>query len=142
MMRFRGGGVGHKSTREATNQFLVDCDPMDIRFGQQPESEDLEHGNSVTDSDSTNSKEEEDLGLELISVDNSESENDTEDLENREEEDYGYIIHDSDSDLEPGIDLDSDDDLEYTNQQGLDSLGAEDGIDISDPVEDLGFAEL
>lgn len=139
MMRFRGGGVGHKSTREVTNQFLVDRDPMDIRFGQQLESEDLEHGNSMADSD-FNSEEEEDLALESITEDNSDS--DSEDLETREEEDYGYIVYDSDSDLEPGIDLDANDDLEYTNLQGLDSLGAEDGVDVADPVEDLGFAEL
>ena len=52
-----------------------------------------------------------------------------------EKEDYGYDV-DHDSDLE------SDDDLEYTNLQGLDSLGAENGIDVSDIIEDLGFAEL
>jgi hypothetical protein len=51
------------------------------------------------------------------------------------EEDYGYDV-DHDSDLE------SDDDLEYTNLQGLDSLGVENGIDVSDIIEDLGFAEL
>jgi hypothetical protein len=52
-----------------------------------------------------------------------------------EKEDYGYDV-DHDSDLE------SDDDFEYTNLQGLDSLGAENGIDVSDIIEDLGFAEL
>lgn len=29
MMRYRGGGVGHKSTRHATNTFLEDRDPFD-----------------------------------------------------------------------------------------------------------------
>jgi len=28
-MRFRGGGVGHKSTREATAYLAEDCDPLD-----------------------------------------------------------------------------------------------------------------
>jgi len=29
-MRFRGGGVGHKSTREATNLFKMDRDRLDV----------------------------------------------------------------------------------------------------------------
>lgn len=29
MMRFRGGGVGHKSTRQATDFFMKDRDPID-----------------------------------------------------------------------------------------------------------------
>jgi len=32
MMRFRGGGVGHTSTRNATNHFLADCHPTDSAF--------------------------------------------------------------------------------------------------------------
>jgi len=31
MMRFRGGGVGHKSTREATDSFKKDRDQLDIK---------------------------------------------------------------------------------------------------------------
>ena len=31
MMRFRGGGVGHKSTREATDSFKKDRDHLDIK---------------------------------------------------------------------------------------------------------------
>jgi len=30
MMRFRGGGVGHKSTREATDFFKKDRDHLDV----------------------------------------------------------------------------------------------------------------
>ena len=46
MMRFRGGGVGHKSTREATAVFLEDCDPLDeiTRNDSEEEFEDLESG--------------------------------------------------------------------------------------------------
>jgi hypothetical protein len=29
MMHFHGGGVGHKSTRQATDWFLSDCDKLD-----------------------------------------------------------------------------------------------------------------
>jgi hypothetical protein len=34
MMRYRGGGVGHKSTRNATNVFLRDRDPLDYPADQ------------------------------------------------------------------------------------------------------------
>jgi hypothetical protein len=48
------------------------------------------------------------------------------------------------SEVEQGVDLDGNDldDLEYSNLQELDLLGAEGGIDVTDLVEDLGFAEL
>jgi hypothetical protein len=40
MMRYRGGGVGHTSTREATNRFLEDRHPTDIaRVDDEPETE-------------------------------------------------------------------------------------------------------
>ena len=29
-MRYRGGGVGHSSTRDATNRFLLDRHPLDL----------------------------------------------------------------------------------------------------------------
>lgn len=32
-MRFRGGGVGHKATREASDRFNEDRDPLDINVG-------------------------------------------------------------------------------------------------------------
>jgi hypothetical protein len=36
-MRFRGGGVGHKSTREATNHFRMDRDKRDVQGKNGPE---------------------------------------------------------------------------------------------------------
>jgi hypothetical protein len=35
-MHFRGGGVGHKSTCEATNQFLCDRDLLDLNNSDDP----------------------------------------------------------------------------------------------------------
>lgn len=112
MMWFCGGGVGHKSTREVTDQFLGDRDPMDIRLKQQEQSDE---------------EEEEDEPI-MEDVDGEEN-----------EEDYGYIDQHSDSDADTEWE---DDDGQFTDLQGLDSLGAEDGVDITDLVEDLGFAEL
>jgi hypothetical protein len=60
MMRFRGGGVGHKSTREATDFFKNDRDPLDER-ATGAESRDM---NSETDDELEDNCEEEDDGLE------------------------------------------------------------------------------
>ena len=110
LMRFCGGGVGHKSMREVTDQFLVDHDPMDICLGQQEHSD----------------EEEEEDDVEPMEEDADGEEN---------EEDYGYS--DADTDLEW-----EDVDERFTNLLGLDLLGAEDGVDITDLAEDLGFTEL
>ena len=39
-MRFRGGGVGHKSTRKATDCFLSDRDRRDLQASMENEAED------------------------------------------------------------------------------------------------------
>jgi hypothetical protein len=73
MMRFRGGGVGHKSTREATDFFRSDRDRLDketVTAAQIDEDDD-------------------DAGYC----------SGTENLED-EEEDYGYIQDDTDSQSE------------------------------------------
>lgn len=73
-MRFRGGGVGHKSTREVTDQFLTDLNPMDIH----PEQQDLE-SDSEDSSDSImeeNSNDSEETGGEDYGYHNSGSESD------------------------------------------------------------------
>jgi hypothetical protein len=67
MMRFRGGGVGHKSTREATNSFRGDRDRLDKAQSNIPESgggsgEQLEEDMEVGDGRGTDEDEEEDFG--------------------------------------------------------------------------------
>jgi hypothetical protein len=53
-----------------------------------------------------------------------------EDVDGEEnEEDYGYVDQHSDSDADTEWE---DDDGWFTDSQGLDSLGAEDGVDITD----------
>ena len=66
MMRFRGGGVGHKSTREATDSFKKDRDQLDIKSNM----EDVEDDGVMPE----------------ILV----PEPDDENFEEDEEEDYGY----------------------------------------------------
>jgi len=61
-MRFRGGGVGHKSTREATDSFKKDRDQLDIKSNTEDEAM-----------------------LEILEPEPGEDE-----IEEDEEEDYGY----------------------------------------------------
>src|SRR5258705_10159533 len=64
-MRFRGGSVGHKSTREASNFFRNDWDQLDVPGAEtQPdEQEDAEmEGDSEEPIDEVDEDEEEDFG--------------------------------------------------------------------------------
>ena len=112
-MRFRGGGVGHKSTREATDQFLQDRDHLDVltMAKEQANNEDLE------------------LTLPDMEEDDSEL----------EEDDYAHTGW-SDSGSDSGWEDDNGEELDEVGE--LDFLGAEDGADVPDPFDDLGFAEL
>jgi hypothetical protein len=99
LMRFHGGGVGHKSTRSATDQFLTDRDTLDEEYtaGQQEKAENLQESKvgcpvdedcepnepdgdpESTDNDSYGSDEEFDYGYaQRVSDDESEEENDGE----------------------------------------------------------------
>ena len=50
-MRYRGGGVGHSSTREATNKFLHDHDRLDIPH--EGAEEDVELKDEISGLDGT-----------------------------------------------------------------------------------------
>jgi hypothetical protein len=71
MMHFRGGGVGHKGVRTATNQFLSDWDHLDSvhniivpdTVGLREESSDDETGTDSSDSKSGMSESESDSEL-------------------------------------------------------------------------------
>ena len=126
MMRFRGGGVGHKSTREATNCFLPDRDALDKGkahkmepVGEQPIivfSEDDEELDEVIEPEGSDSEQE----MQIL-----------------EEFDYGYAEIDSDEDWEDLKPEGMDDELD-----GEPDLGAEDGEDAVDDKDDLGFADF
>jgi hypothetical protein len=122
MMRFQGGGVGHKSTREATNLFKMDRDRLDI--------------SATLDSDDC------DMAIEFDD-DSDEPENneivneDTVDQE--EEDDYGYMKEDSDSDDTEIAEVDYDDEEGDTDED----LGPEDDGGAVDPfMDELGYADL
>ncbi len=73
MMRFRGGGVGHKSTREATDFFKNDTDRLD----------------TITVDDDKEMEEPEARQVEL-------------EIDEDEEDDYGYTRPESDEDEAEG----------------------------------------
>jgi hypothetical protein len=121
MMRFRGGGIGHKSTRDATDFFKNDRDPSDLNV-LTPVS-DSELGNEIEDS-------------ELVEEIGNDEMNDLEACsEDSEAEDYGYNLgenSESESDLdELGEELEEED------------LGPEgDGGRIDEDMVALGYSEL
>jgi hypothetical protein len=119
MMRFRGGGVGHKSTRAATDLFKNDRDALDLKpstpvpsesegEGMEEEVEEIEYG---------------DDGM------------------NDEEEDYGYILGDDfGSESEQGDENELREELEDLDEE---DFGPEDdGGAIDDDMVALGYSEL
>lgn len=123
-MQFRGGGVGHNSTREATNRFLNDRDRLDtsipgIRANEGPDSSDEDNDSEDRDDEVEGGGEERGvLGDGFGGL-------------NEDDEDYGYddpVDDDNDSDPEPDF--------------ADDALGPEDGEGEGDEMYLLGFAAL
>jgi hypothetical protein len=117
LMRFRGGGVGHMSTREATDSFKKDRDRLDERSAADVED----------DQD------------ELMAEEREPEPEDEDEVDEDEENDYGYAQSDSEDEsvegmLEPGEgDVDSAD--EY--------FGPEDDGGVVDlDLDVLGYADL
>jgi hypothetical protein len=144
VMRYRGGGVGHKSTRDATNKFLTDRDRLDVptanndtdsdeNIGEEGEEvtvgiidgEDEENVCAVTEVDEETGKEIEPDPNE----DNDESEDDEDGDQAKFEEEFDYGMYGSDNEDEEEAD-EADDDV----------LGPEDGEEEDD--DDLGYADL
>lgn len=113
-MRFRGGGVGHKSTREATDFFKKDRDQLDMKSNTESNTEDVE-----------------DEAMPEILV----PEPDDEKFKEDEEEDYGYAAA-TDSEVDDSI-MGDEDNLED------EYFGPEDDGGAVDPdMEALGYADL
>jgi hypothetical protein len=117
MMRFRGGGVGHKTTRQATNFFKKDRHTSDVQNSMEPTSDIVEELEEMNDSEESEKME-------------GSSESDVED-------DYGYQLGEDQSDSEE--EKSSEDDLEFEDGD----LGPEDdGRAVDSDMEELGYAEL
>jgi hypothetical protein len=127
IMRFRGGGVGHKSTRTATDQFLGDRDRAErIRRGEDSRTADQDDEPArECEAESQQPRHEIEPRIE-----------DGVDLEDEPECDYGYSKQVVDGDEDEDGWQDEDEDLGFLLD---DELGAEDG---EGDDEDLGFGEF
>jgi hypothetical protein len=119
IMRFRGGGLGHKSTREATDFFKKDRDRLDV-----PKSED------VADVDSDDEAVEGEAGLGVAEDEDSGNDEDAED-------DYGYRKCES-SESEAEVDETA---LADPEDGDSDDFGPEDDGGLN-PDGELGYGEL
>ena len=119
-MRYRGGGVGHSSTREATNRFLLDRDRLDVAVadGKERIEDDLEV--DVADADHVSGGDLDEGGGAAVDG-----------FGGNEEDDYGYEKR-----------MDDEENSEEEPDLADDALGPEDGEGESDETYLHGFATL
>ena len=141
LMRYRGGGVGHRSIRDVVKPFLDDRDALDSLMGRQGKS-DVEMNVGEIEGKDSPAESDEDIEMEF----------EGEDLDEMEHDESGERPEDADSDMEEEMnefgysgvaEEDDGDDKEDgdLDNGGDEALGPEDGED--DDVTDLhGFAEL
>ncbi|KAF6741116.1 hypothetical protein DFP72DRAFT_834947 [Ephemerocybe angulata] len=128
-MRYRGGGVGHKSTRRATDFFLNDRDKLDLARRADPdvESQDPEEAKELSEFATVFQKN--NPKVNLSNADGSSLIQPTDDEEEDEmEEDDDWEVTGSDSEA-----------AEEEGYEGDDLLGAEDGETVEDEYEVIGF---
>ena len=115
-MCFQGGGVGHKSTREATDFFKKDRDRLDMA---QTQPNVPEHDGDLEQEDSDMVSEEE-----LHH-----------DVNENEEDDFGYVNEESDKSEPEG---------ELAAEDEDDEFGPEDDGGVIDPdmMSELGYSNL
>jgi hypothetical protein len=117
VMRFQGGGVGHTSTRDATNHFLADRHPTDSSFQRDTHLANEEPRDEL-DKPEVESNQDPSLLSSDESADGDES----------AEEDYGYGPYDDDDD---------DDEEEEEGRHDEEELDVEE-----DDIEKLGYAQF
>jgi hypothetical protein len=138
MMRYRGGGVGHKSTRDATNKFLTDRDTLDIPTTADKDCDTDSDGEEAKITDGASSRENVCAGDEEMEPDPNEDINESEDASDEDrdeaefEEEFDYGLPGGD-----GLGSDHEDDEEGDDE---DALGPEDGDEEEE--DDLGYADL
>ena len=144
-MQYQGGSVGHSSTREATNKFLYDCDPLDVPNSDESVKGDIEEDEIEDEHRHQGSSCEEDECRPQDAGD-MDGEDDVADL--------GHISGGDEADGGDGFDSDEEDDCGYENHVDDDenskeepdltdnALGPEDGEGEGDKTYLLGFAAL
>ena len=125
VMRFRGGGVGHKSTRDATNFFKTDRDLLDNDRHHASVDSNMENESETTDATCGESEEEPD------------SNRDGNGKDDDEEGDYGYVrdVSEDDSDKNTGQDSD---------QELSDDMFGPEGANcaMDNDMDELGYADF
>ena len=124
-MQSQGGGIGHKSTCEATDQFLQDRDVLNLIDDEPSEMEshlDFDHEEDDMEGNS--------------SAGGDEDQEDWMDKDDEEEDDYGYGGLSAE---ESGEETNSSDD---SDDEADDELGPEDGKGVENEVELLGYSNL
>ena len=152
-MRFRGGGVGHTSTRAATNVFKADRDVLDMKSGQNT--------GALTDPEPFNVEERDDEDMAEIVEDMAEDivENMAEDMAENMAEDMAEVMAEdflveaeaeiddegdlSDSELvDYGYELgDSDSEEDGAGDEEDDDVRGEEDDAIRDELDELGYAD-
>jgi hypothetical protein len=126
-LRYRGGGVGHHSTRRATESFRKDRHPTDLIEATGIEDAFSPDGSS-SDSDDT------DVSVVSNKVRPGTGEDsDTEEHNSEREEDES-------SDVPLEWPESEDDEVEEPGEFADDGLGPEDGLGEGDEEEDMGYA--
>lgn len=141
-MRYRGGGVGHKSTRQASDTFLADRHPDDLERNEaQSETQWRQQGEH-------SKSDKEDLDEPAMSQGSAPEEGESD--EEVDENNVDDAVFDEDTDYEYGAGPliaesdDSESDSDQSNDaidSADDALGAEDGCGLNNE-EDFGFADL
>ncbi|KAF6743071.1 hypothetical protein DFP72DRAFT_1053502 [Ephemerocybe angulata] len=130
-MRFRGGGVGHKHTRDATDFFLNDRDPLDIIRREDPlsESQDPNDDAELADFRAVYAKNFPEMAPALAAdVEGNDIDPDTIEYDDATDEE----------DIELGDEDEGEEEMEEDAED--DVLGAEDGEDDEDEIEQSGFS--
>lgn len=99
-MRFQGGGVGHSSTRDATQHFLADRHSTYLLFQHDTYAADEEPSNELV----------EEVEIEARNEDGPSDSSDSSSDDSSGEEDYGYVRYDSDEEDDEEKDPDAEED--------------------------------
>jgi hypothetical protein len=131
-MRYRGGGVGHTSTRDTVNRFLEDRHTTDMTLMARTPVDDESDQSSEESDEELHTKDTESPAEGLGEPDLDAEGEDDDNLE--EQDDYGYQAEDGNSD-------DEQEDLEESELPNADGgLDDEPDDEVEGEIEQLGYA--
>lgn len=137
-MRYRGGGVGHRSTRDATDSFRKDRHRSDLPSKRVALDESSSDEESLSDDNV-------EPGMDFEGEGNQSEDSFIEELETEEVGEDSVYDEALETEEEECSDVplewpESDDEVEESEEVPDDSLGPEDGLGEGDEEEDFGYA--